>query len=312
MTDHRVTRRAVLGAVAIVAAGAFAEDGAEPSTYGPGDDGPASARPRPRRTLPDRAAAQEPAPAAPSRPSREDIANRYDPTRPAAWGLAVPGVVTTLGVAAVRARAIALTFDACGGARTGSPGNGVDEALLATLRRYDVKATLFLNSRWVAANPKAFEALASDGRFEIANHGTRHQPLSVNGRRAYDEMGTRDPGEVYDEVAGNHDALTRLLGHPPRWFRPGTAYCDDVAVRIAEDIGERVVGFSVNGDGGATYATDQGRREIARAGAGDIVISHMNRPTRHTAAAYAVAIPDLLRRGLRPVTLSAYLALPAA
>ncbi len=69
----------------------------------------------------------------------------------------------------------------------------------------------------------------------IANHGTRHRPLSVTGRSAYGIAGTRSAGEVYDEVAGNQAKLTRLLGVPPRFFRSGTAYCDDIAARIVTD-----------------------------------------------------------------------------
>ena len=310
-----MTRRAVLGVLAAGALAGCARANPEPTTSSPSVPGadaatlPAgvpSATPGagPTATLGDGVAG-------PGLPSRDSILTRHGRAAPTAWGLAVPGVVGTLGPKATAARAIALTFDACGGPRRDGPGCGVDEALLAVLRRHDVRATFFLNARWITANPKAFESIAGDARFEIANHGTRHLALSVTGRRAYDQAGTRDPGDVYDEVAGNHELLSRLLGRPPRWFRPGTAYSDDVAVRIVAELGERVVGFSVNGDGGATYTARQGHDALCAAGPGDIVISHVNWPTRHTAAAYRHALPELLARGLRPVTLSEYLA-PAA
>ncbi|QQR99642.1 MAG: polysaccharide deacetylase family protein [Austwickia sp.] len=249
--------------------------------------------------------------AAAARPGREQVVGRYGRVRPASWGLALPGIVTSLGSQAVADKAVALTFDACGASRRDGPGNGVDAALIALLRRHDVRATLFLNSRWVAANPRVFDDIADDPRFEIANHGTRHLPLSVSGRAAYGEIGTRDAGEAYDEVAGNHDALTWLLGRPPRWFRSGTAHYDDVAVRLVGELGERPVGFSVNADGGATFPRSQIQHTLRHAGPGDIVIGHMNRPTRETAAGYALGLPELLRRGLRTATLSEYLDRPA-
>jgi peptidoglycan/xylan/chitin deacetylase (PgdA/CDA1 family) len=115
---------------------------------------------------------------------------------------------------------IALTFDACGGPR----GSGYNRQLIELLRRHSVSATLFINTRWVEANRPVFYDLAEDPLFEIANHGTRHIPLSVTGRHAYNIAGTRDAGEVIDEVAGSQSRLTRLLGHPPKFFRPGTAY----------------------------------------------------------------------------------------
>jgi len=197
-------------------------------------------------------------------------------------------------------RKIALTFDACGGIG----GSGYDQALIDFLRRREIHATLFLNSRWIDENPDAFRLLAAEPLFEIANHGTRHRPLSVSGRSAYGIAGTRNAGEVYDEVAGNHAKLTRLLGAPPRFFRSGTAYCDDIAERIVSDMGEHVVTFSVNGDGGATFTPEQVSSTVAAAPAGSLVICHMNHPEGGTAQGIAAAVPSLQARGFHFVRLS--------
>jgi peptidoglycan/xylan/chitin deacetylase (PgdA/CDA1 family) len=195
---------------------------------------------------------------------------------------------------------IALTFDACGG----PGGSGYDQALIAFLRRRDVPATLFLNSRWIDENPAAFRQLAAEPLFELANHGTRHLPLSVTGRSAYGISGTRDPGQVYDEVAGNQAKLTRLLGAPPRFFRSGTAYSDDVAARIVAALAVRLVTFSVNGDGGATFAAGQVARTVSAAPGGSVVLAHMNHPAGGTAAGIAAAVPRLQAAGFRFARLS--------
>ena len=121
-------------------------------------------------------------------------------------------------------------------------------ALVTLLRRHDAHATFFVNERWARANPRTFAQLAEDP-FEIANHGTRHMPLSVTGRSAYGERG-RATRARSDEIAGNSDYLAQHLGHRPAWFRSGTAYYDEVAVAIAEAIGERVIGSAVSGDAG--------------------------------------------------------------
>jgi peptidoglycan/xylan/chitin deacetylase (PgdA/CDA1 family) len=222
---------------------------------------------------------------------------RYGYLRPHTWGFGAPGVVRALPGAQ---RVIALTFDACGG----RGGSGYDRHLIGFLRRREVPATLFLNSRWIDANPAAFGQLAGEPLFEIASHGTRHLPLSVTGRSAYGIAGTRSAGEVYDEVAGNQAKLTRLLGVAPRFFRSGTAYCDDIAARIVTDLGERVVSFSVNGDGGATFTPGQVRRAVTAAASGSIVIGHMNHPEGGTAAGIAAAVRSLLASGYRFVRLS--------
>ena len=197
-------------------------------------------------------------------------------------------------------RVIALTFDACGG----PGGSEYDAALIEFLRQREVPATLFLNSRWIDENPAVFRRLRGEPLFELANHGTRHLPLSVTGRSAYGIGGTRDAGEVYDEVATNQVKLTRLLGAPPRYFRAGTAYSDDVAAQIVTAMDVSLVTFSVNGDGGATFTPGEVRSTVAAAPAGSVVLCHMNHPRGGTAQGIAAAVPQLTASGYRFVRLS--------
>lgn len=230
---------------------------------------------------------------------------RYGTQTPGLWGLDVPGVLTRLpGAAGGPGRAgtgdLALTFDACGG----PGGSGYDAALIDFLRAHGVPATLFLNARWIDANRSVCEQLAADPLFEIANHGTLHRPLSVSGRSAYGLAGTANAGEAYEEIAGNAEKLTALLGRPPAFFRSGTAHYDEVAVRIVAELGEQVAGFTVNGDGGATYTAAQVRAEVAAAPPGAIVIGHVNHPGGGTARGIAAAVPELLAAGRRFVRLS--------
>ncbi|MEV5707224.1 polysaccharide deacetylase family protein [Actinoallomurus sp. NPDC052274] len=286
------SRRAVLaamaaGALAGCAGPARTRDGASAS----GRPGAGTGSGTPSRTP--RTAGSAAAPAV----TRADIVARYGRLKPRTWGFDAPGVVHELPTTR---RVIALTFDACGG----PGGSGYDRKLIDFLRRREIPATLFLNSRWIDANPAIFRRLAAEPLFEIANHGTRHRPLSVTGRSAYGIAGTRNAGEVYDEVAGNHVKLSRLLGAPPRFFRSGTAYCDDVAARIVTDLGERFAGFTVNGDAGATFTPEEVRRTVTAARGGSMVICHMNQPTGGTARGIAAAVPHLLASGYHFVRLS--------
>jgi peptidoglycan/xylan/chitin deacetylase (PgdA/CDA1 family) len=241
--------------------------------------------------------ASQAAPATAPAVTRAQIVARYGHLKPHTWGFDGPGVVRVLPA---NRRVIALTFDACGG----PGGSGYDQSLIEFLRRREIPATLFLNSRWIDANPAAFRHLAGEPLFEIANHGTRHRPLSVTGRSAYGITGTRSAGEVYDEVAGNRDKLTRLMGISPRFFRAGTAYSDDIAARIVADMGERLVTFSVNGDGGATFTPGQVSSTVTASGEGSVVICHMNHPEGGTAQGIAAAVPRLLADGFTFVRLS--------
>ncbi|GAX57220.1 polysaccharide deacetylase family protein [Streptomyces olivochromogenes] len=289
------SRRAVLAAMAGGAlagcagpqstANRSASDTGSPSTsaaIAPGTSTPGSS---PSATAPTATA-----PSASRAVTRADIVARYGHAVPHTWGFDAPAVVHALPTTR---RVIALTFDACGG----PGGSGYDRALIDFLRRREIPATLFINSRWIDANPAVFRRLAAEPLFEIANHGTRHRPLSVTGRSAYGIPGTRSAAEVYDEISGNQTKLTRLLGTPPRFFRSGTAYCDDVAARIVTALGERFVSFSVNGDGGATFTPEQVRTTVAAAPGGSIVICHMNHPRGGTARGITAAVPQLLATG---------------
>jgi peptidoglycan/xylan/chitin deacetylase (PgdA/CDA1 family) len=238
-----------------------------------------------------------PRPVAAAPLTRAEIVARYGRDKPQTWGFGGPGVLRDLSGPG---RVVALTFDACGG----PGGSGYDQALITFLRRRQVPATLFLNSRWIDENPAVFRQLAGEPLFELANHGTRHLPLSVSGRSAYGIGGTRNAGEVYDEVAGNQAKLTRLLGAPPRFFRAGTAYSDDVAAQIVTAMAVRLVTFAVNGDGGATFTPGQVASTVSAAPGGAIVLCHMNHPAGGTARGIAAAVPRLQAAGYRFARLS--------
>jgi peptidoglycan/xylan/chitin deacetylase (PgdA/CDA1 family) len=232
--------------------------------------------------------------------SRKALIRRYSGKKPIAWGDTVPRVVRRLPTTD---RVVGLTLDACGG-RTGS---GYDAELIETLRRKRVPATLFINARWIEANPRKFSQLAADPLFEIANHGTEHRPLSVTGRSVYGIAGTASVAEVIDEVAVNQRLITKLTGAAPAFFRSGTAYYDDVAVRVVSDLGLRVVNFNVLGDAGATYSAAQVVTAMLSSRPGSIILAHMNRPDHGTAEGIHAALPKLLKRGFRFVHLSEYL-----
>ncbi|WAJ33551.1 polysaccharide deacetylase family protein [Arthrobacter sp. FX8] len=224
-------------------------------------------------------------------PARAQIIDTYAKRQAHYWGLEAPGVLTRLPPGS---QGIALTFDFCGG----PGGSGYDQVLIDTLRQRHVPATLFLNSRWITANPATARQLAADPLFEIANHGTSHKPLSTAGNTAYGIPGTRNAGEVYDEVVPNDGVLAGITGKRPRYFRPGTAYMDDIAVDILNTLGVKPAGFSINGDGGATYPAAVVAKEVGKARAGDVVICHGNHPSGGTAEGVKQAVDKLLAAGI--------------
>ena len=230
---------------------------------------------------------------------KQQISSRYAGKKSVQWGENVPGVRTRLST---DEKVIALTLDACGSAK----GKGVDSRLMEFLIREQIPATLFINARWIDANPELFRRLAANPLFEIANHGLRHKPASVNGRSVYGIEGTRDVSELVEEIELNARKIESITGKRPKLYRSGTAYYDEVAVEISQALGHEVAGFSVLGDAGATYTTTQVRAALLRAAPGDVILCHMNHPESGTGAGVIAVLPELKRRGFRFVRMSDY------
>src|SRR5512138_453829 len=123
---------------------------------------------------------------------KQRLVERFGSVIPKQWGENVSGVKNRIRT---RDKVIALTFDACGSAK----GMGYDSRLIEFLEREQVPATLFINARWIGPNRAAFDRLANNPRFDIANHGFRHKPASVNGKSVYGIAGTRSVAELVDE-----------------------------------------------------------------------------------------------------------------
>jgi len=230
---------------------------------------------------------------------KQQITVRYAGVTPTKWGENVPGVRTRLDT---DDKVIALTLDACGSAK----GKGVDSRLMEFLIREQIPATLFINGRWIDANPDLFRKLAANPLFEIANHGMRHKPASISGRSIYGIVGTKNIGEVVEEIELNARKIEAISGVRPNLYRSGTAYYDEIAVQISQGLGHEVAGYSLLGDAGATWSAAQVKEAFLKAVPGDIALMHMNHSEAGTGAGIIAAVPELKRRGFRFVRMSDY------
>ncbi|MDP3291481.1 MAG: polysaccharide deacetylase family protein [Sulfuricurvum sp.] len=217
---------------------------------------------------------------------------------PAQWGENVSGVVRTFNSSK---KEIALTFDACGGSFRSSQ---YDAQLIDFLSNNHIQATLFINSRWIQSNPEIFAKLAANPLFEIANHGTAHRPLSINGKSVYNIPGTASAEEVAKEINGNGDLIEKLTGKRPLFFRSGTAYYDEQAVIIAHRNRVEIAGFSVLGDAGATFSAPKVMQQLLTSHSGDILLFHMNHPEGGTREGIIEGVTKLKADGFSFVRLS--------
>jgi peptidoglycan/xylan/chitin deacetylase (PgdA/CDA1 family) len=231
--------------------------------------------------------------------AKERIILAFTGRVPQEWGEGVKGVKTRLNT---DQKVLALTFDACGGPK----GSGYDAKLIQYLETEKIYATLFISGRWIDTNSEIFKKLANHPLFEIENHGFNHKPCSAAGRSAYGIVGTKDVEEIFNEIESNALKIQTLTGHKPKYYRPGTAYCDEICVAIANALGYEVVTFSVRGDAGATYSKKQVKEALWNAPPSSIILMHMNHPESETAEGLIEALPELKRRGFRFVKLSEF------
>ena len=230
---------------------------------------------------------------------KENIVNKYQHQTPKEWGENVSGVKTKLNS---QEKAIAITMDACGSVH----GMGYDKELITFLEKEKVPATLFINARWIDRNLETFKELSKKPLFEIANHGFLHKPASVNGKSIYGLDGTKDIKELVDEIELNARKIESITNKRPRYFRSGTAYYDEVAVKIANDLKHEVIGFSILGDAGATFTAQKVENAFLNSKNGEIIIVHFNHPESQTKDGMISAIKRLKNDGYKFVKLSDY------
>ena len=228
-----------------------------------------------------------------------ELVKKYESQKPKEWSETAGGVKTKLDT---NEKVIALTMDACGG----SKGSSFDKELINFLQKEEIPATLFINKRWIDKNMQTFKVLDANPLFEIANHGFFHKPASVNGKSIYKITGTKNISELVDEIELNARYIESLTNKRPKYFRSGTAYYDEIAVKIANDLNHEVIGFSILGDAGATYNVKQIENAFSKAKGGEIAIIHFNHPESSTKDGMIKAIKKLKNDGFKFVKLSDY------
>jgi peptidoglycan/xylan/chitin deacetylase (PgdA/CDA1 family) len=230
---------------------------------------------------------------------KKSMVKQFEKQTPKEWGENVKGVKTQL---VTKQKTIAITLDACGS----SHGMAYDAKLISYLEKNQIPATLFINARWIDNNLETFKKLAENPLFEIGNHGMAHKPLSVSGKTAYTLAGTANIEEVVDEIELSARKIQSITNKRPVYFRSGTAYYDEVSVKIANKLKHQVIGYSILGDAGATYTAKQVENAFLTAKNGDIAIAHFNHPESQTREGMIRAIEKLKKEGYKFAKLSDY------
>lgn len=185
---------------------------------------------------------------------------------------------------------VALTLDACMGA--------VDQRILRTLIDNQIPATVFATARWLKRNQPALQEMQSHPQlFEIENHGAQHVPAVDVPTQVFGLAAAGSPEAVVDEVMKGASAIETATGKPPHWFRGATGKYSKAAIAEIETLGERIAGYSIRADNGATLSAAATARNIEAARSGDVIIAHMNQPKKPAGDGVVQGILALKARG---------------
>jgi probable sporulation protein (polysaccharide deacetylase family) len=113
-------------------------------------------------------------------------------------------------------------------------GNEYIPDMLDTLKRHNVKATFFLEGRWVKNNPDMAKMIVDAGH-EIGNHSYSHPDLKTMSNQA-----------IRDQLAKTNEVIEATTGVKCKWFAPPSgSYRDDV-VKIAHELHMKTIMWSVD------------------------------------------------------------------
>lgn len=195
--------------------------------------------------------------------------------------------VTAGGSSAPR---VALTLDACTGL--------TDYRILDALIEHRIRATIFATGRWLDHNETAFAQMRKhDSLFRIENHGAHHVPAVLGSEPVYGIAPAGTIAAVEAEVRGGNDAIVARGAPAPAWYRDATAEYSPAAMVAIEKLGYRIAGFSLNADQGASLPTEAVIERLSAARDGDVIIGHINQPTRPSGAGIAIGAALLKARG---------------
>jgi len=223
---------------------------------------------------------------------KKKITSEYSQKKPGKWGAFFKGELID---EMTSSKAVALTFDACGG----KGGSGFDKALLDYLIQEKVPATLFISGKWIDENFDTFMVLSLDTLFEIENHGLNHRPISLDGEAAYGIHGTLNADEAFDEIESNAWKIRALTNRYPHFFRSATTYVNESCINMADKLGIKIVSYHVlAGDAvSGTSVTEMEDNVIRNIIPGAIILMHMNHPERNTCKAVQKIVPELRSKG---------------
>ena len=212
----------------------------------------------------------------------------------AAGDMVEPGM--RLKARSVGAPTVALTLDAC-------PG-GFDTRIAEALVKHAVPATIFVTGSWIRRHPEGVAFLKEHPEIiALENHGDRHVPPVLGSRQIFDIQSAGTLAAIEHEVRTGAADVKALSGADPLWYRAATGFYSPAAREAIEGWGFAIGAYSLNADEGASLPAKAVASRIAAAADGDVIVAHVNQPTRPSGQGVVEGIEALSVRGVKFVRL---------
>lgn len=102
-------------------------------------------------------------------------------------------------------------------------GNEHLSSMLAILKKHHVKATFFLEGRWVQKNPELAKMIVDAGH-EVGNHSYTHP-----------NMQNLTSAQIRQEIKRTNEVIEATTGEKSRWFAPPSGSFKNEVVKIAAE-----------------------------------------------------------------------------
>lgn len=153
---------------------------------------------------------------------------------------------------------IAISFDAAW-------GSDKTEAILTTLKEYQVGATFFLVGFWVKDYPEMTKKIDQQG-FEIGTHSNTHP-----------DMCKLSAADIKLELETSMNLITQKTGKEVKLFRAPFGSYNNTLISTAEELGLTTIQWSIDGlDWKGISALDITNRILTKVKNGSIVLFHNN------------------------------------
>ncbi len=164
-------------------------------------------------------------------------------------------------------------------------GNEYLPRILETLKKHDVKATFFLEGRWVKENLR-FAKMIVDAKQEVGNHSYTHP-----------DMKTLSRNQIQEQLQKTNQIIEAATSQKVRWFAPPSGSFRDEVVEVAGGLKMGTIMWTVDTiDWKRPDPEVLLQRVMRKVHPGAIVLMH---PTSPTAEALDTMISQLKKQGYK-------------